>query len=235
MEQKERLGKKTKGLEAAFSDDGFALGLAYILKLLNQNGQMDALHWFDSVTARLKGERQKLAELAKSKNDEDKQTLQLSLTRLNNLEAEFEMLFFSFSGARVFFREADVKKKDPAAAPADAAAAAGAAAPADANAANGAAASAASAAAGAPPPPPGPPIGPPVGAFPGPPPPPMGAFPGPPPPPMSAFPGPPPPPMSAFPGPPPPPMAAFPGPPPPPMSAFPAPPPGPPLALMPPR
>jgi WASH complex subunit 7 len=224
MEQKERLGKKTKGLEAAFTDDGFALGLAYVLKLLNQNHAFDALHWFDSVTLRLRGERQKLAELAKSKNDEDKQTLQLSLTRLNNLQAEFEMLFYSFSGARVFFREADAKKKEAAA---DAAAA-----PVSDTPANSAPVPPANS---APVGPPVPPVGPSVpGAFvatpAGPPLAPMG----PPPPMMPASMGPPIMPASMMPPFMPPPMMPpfMPGPPPPGPGAFVAPPAGPPLALM---
>ena len=106
LEQKERLGKKGK-LESSFTDDGFALGLAYILKLLSQYEAMDALHWFDSVSAKLKSERDKLAILQKTRNQEELQTIQLSILRLNNIQAEFELLFFSFSGARIFFKESD--------------------------------------------------------------------------------------------------------------------------------
>eukprot|EP01027_Heterolobosea_sp_BB2_P021106 GEZU01030217.1.p2 GENE.GEZU01030217.1~~GEZU01030217.1.p2 ORF type:complete len:420 (-),score=204.15 GEZU01030217.1:32-1207(-) len=105
-----------KGKEASFSDDGFALGLAFILKILSQNSQFDSLHWFESVRdhyreeyIRVEAEMRKIAgksKLAGKKDAADEiQTMKLTLNRFESYLREFELLFFSFSGSRVFFRD----------------------------------------------------------------------------------------------------------------------------------
>ena len=48
MSCKEKVNKKNK-VGATFTEDGFVMGVAYILKLLDQYNEFDTLHWFQSV------------------------------------------------------------------------------------------------------------------------------------------------------------------------------------------
>eukprot|EP01137_Pigoraptor_chileana_P013132 Opistho-2@66313 len=108
---KEKLAKKNKA-GATFTDDGFAMGVAYILKLLDQSLQFDSLHWFQSVTDKYEQEKIKLTESRKKGKDDEKlqQTMVLTMKRLETYQQEFELLYYSLSGARIFFR---AKKSDP--------------------------------------------------------------------------------------------------------------------------
>lgn len=45
---KERYSKKNHE-EGIWTDDGFAIGIAYLLKLLDQNHDFDSLNWFQSA------------------------------------------------------------------------------------------------------------------------------------------------------------------------------------------
>ena len=98
------LSKKNK-LGAAFSDDGFAMGVAYILKLLDQYAAFDALHWFLSCKDHYARERAKVQAVRAAKRDEKlQQTISLSLKRLALYEKEVDLLFYSLCSARIFFR-----------------------------------------------------------------------------------------------------------------------------------
>ncbi|KAF2888461.1 hypothetical protein ILUMI_17712 [Ignelater luminosus] len=103
---KERLNKKNRA-GAAFTDDGFAMGLAYIIELLNQSTQLNSLHWFQSIKAKHAQDRKNLeAQKAAASKEDDKlqQTLSLTEKRLNAFEKEFHLLFYSFNSARIFFQ-----------------------------------------------------------------------------------------------------------------------------------
>jgi len=96
---KEKFAKKGRE-EGTFTDDGFALGIAYILKLLNQNRDFDALNWFKSVTEFYQQELQ-----AKTRDKENVKISQLTKNKLAGDLREFELLKFAFCSARILFHD----------------------------------------------------------------------------------------------------------------------------------
>ncbi|XP_077568439.1 WASH complex subunit 4 [Stigmatopora nigra] len=104
---KEKLSKKNKN-GAAFTDDGFAMGVAYILKLLDQYLELDSLHWFQSVRDKYKKEMNAVVKEqhlnSASQDVKLLQTMNLTQKRLDLYLQEFELLHFSLSSARIFFR-----------------------------------------------------------------------------------------------------------------------------------
>nr|XP_006633158.1 PREDICTED: WASH complex subunit 7 [Lepisosteus oculatus] len=118
---KEKLNKKNK-VGAAFTDDGFAMGVAYILKLLDQYQEFDSLHWFQAVREKYLKEMNAVVKeqhvQATSQDEKLMQTMNLTQKRLDVYLQEFELLYFSLSSARIFFRadktaaEENLEKKD---------------------------------------------------------------------------------------------------------------------------
>lgn len=85
---KDHLNKRNQD-GAGFTDDGFAIGLAYIIALLDQRSQLNTLHWFQSVrekhlNARKDVEQQKV-KTGKS-DDKLQHTLSLSEKRIETFE-----------------------------------------------------------------------------------------------------------------------------------------------------
>ncbi|XP_071961621.1 WASH complex subunit 4-like isoform X2 [Antedon mediterranea] len=99
---KEKLNKKNK-VGAAFTDDGFAMGVAYILKLLDQYQEFDSLHWFRSVRKKYKEEKDSVRR-AQAEDEKLVQTGSLTIKRLETYQREFDLLYYSLSSARIFFR-----------------------------------------------------------------------------------------------------------------------------------
>jgi WASH complex subunit 7 len=110
---KERLG--TRGRDAAtagFTDDGFALGVAYLLRVLGQERDFDTLRWHDSVcrfyapgqaaaaqpatAARRSGSGATAQEDAAASAD-------MRQTKAATMLGEAKLLHYTLTGARTFF------------------------------------------------------------------------------------------------------------------------------------
>ncbi|KAH8053835.1 hypothetical protein JL722_9315 [Aureococcus anophagefferens] len=59
---KDRMFKQNRSKEAYYTDDGFAVGVAYVLAILEQGSRFDSLHWFERVKAKLLADEAELAE-----------------------------------------------------------------------------------------------------------------------------------------------------------------------------
>lgn len=122
-----------KSKEGYYSDDGFAMGIAYIMAILKQSDKFDGLHWFESMRLKLDADAQKIAEMkaergARQQQQKQKQkqsrsifsrsvvetgseddeeeiyAIQQSESKLVATRREHDLLFFSLSGARIFFK-----------------------------------------------------------------------------------------------------------------------------------
>lgn len=69
LASKDNMAKVVKGAptrEIYFTDDGFAMGIAYCLAILKQTKKNEALHWQDTIRAKLAADQKayeaKLAE-----------------------------------------------------------------------------------------------------------------------------------------------------------------------------
>jgi len=108
MLAKDKLFKKSKNLgndSLTFTDDGFAIGVAYILKLLDQNKDLDSLHWFESVHKRFEDEKKNVESTNSKRSKDDQQTTLLTIKKLKSQQMEFELFKYSFFGARIFFKD----------------------------------------------------------------------------------------------------------------------------------
>ncbi len=108
---RDQLDKVHKGRTAYFTDDGFAMGVAFLLSVFRQDKMFDALHWFDSVRDQHRQELrhiQAALQAAPTRGKEAKQhieELQFKERRLHNVQREYDCIEYALSGARIFFRD----------------------------------------------------------------------------------------------------------------------------------
>lgn len=116
---RDRVGKKGRaGENAVWTDDGLPLGIAYILKLLDQESAHDSLHFFESAIQHFQSAidrlRHEIAGLHKRRQAEDIQAKQATLARLEKYHKELLACSYSFVGSKTFFLFADEALKDVA-------------------------------------------------------------------------------------------------------------------------
>lgn len=98
---KDKLFKKNIK-EAYISDDGFVLGIVYILKVFKQESLFDSLHWFNSSIEKFKNEEESFGNknnYTSTGNLEKKMTLRKVEVYLK----ELELLSFTYNSSAILF------------------------------------------------------------------------------------------------------------------------------------
>lgn len=89
---KDKVARKKVGV---WTDDGFPMGLAYVLTLLGQHERLAGLHWFTSVRAHHRRDKVK----------GDGAASMLTAKRLGAHVQEFNLLAFNLNSAKIFFKK----------------------------------------------------------------------------------------------------------------------------------
>lgn len=97
MKVKNTLSSKNTN-KVYFCDDGFAMGVAYFLKVLNQVDKFAGLNWFESVIEKYDKDKKESAGMRTS--DQSMMT-----KRAEEYKREFQSLFYSFVAAQQFFKD----------------------------------------------------------------------------------------------------------------------------------
>eukprot|EP00831_Metopus_contortus_P077591 TRINITY_DN7321_c0_g1_i5.p1 TRINITY_DN7321_c0_g1~~TRINITY_DN7321_c0_g1_i5.p1 ORF type:complete len:111 (+),score=17.59 TRINITY_DN7321_c0_g1_i5:149-481(+) len=76
-----------------FIDDGFAVGISYFLKILNQSEKFSGLNWFDSVIGQFEKEKASVKSVGSTENS-------IRMRKAESYKTEFEWLFYSYVAAQ---------------------------------------------------------------------------------------------------------------------------------------
>eukprot|EP00584_Thalassiosira_punctigera_P026636 CAMPEP_0172578504 /NCGR_PEP_ID=MMETSP1067-20121228/138769_1 /TAXON_ID=265564 ORGANISM="Thalassiosira punctigera, Strain Tpunct2005C2" /NCGR_SAMPLE_ID=MMETSP1067 /ASSEMBLY_ACC=CAM_ASM_000444 /LENGTH=1253 /DNA_ID=CAMNT_0013371201 /DNA_START=412 /DNA_END=4173 /DNA_ORIENTATION=- len=132
IQGKEIMHKKNITRDGYYTDDGFAVGLAFTLSVLGQTKTYESLNWFKSIQSKYAADEEDLmekknaqevkrsAKIAASKQsswflsnvedntqeeDDEMTILHMMGKRLEGNRREMAMLFFSMHGAQAFFKD----------------------------------------------------------------------------------------------------------------------------------
>ncbi|CAG9535026.1 unnamed protein product [Cercopithifilaria johnstoni] len=100
---KGKLGRRAKQ-NNTFTDDGFILGVAFILVLLDQHTYFSDLNWFQSVARECEEEIVSASFGPKSSNKiTSDPSAAIRLAKLDQYQKEFQLLSYTFSSSKIFF------------------------------------------------------------------------------------------------------------------------------------
>ena len=99
---RDNLMKKNKSEESAyFSDDGFMVGVCYLLKIFSCDKKFESLNWFPSVI-----NYYKMKQNQKQKKDKNSFGVNtLNERQINSYKEQFELLFYTYTSATILFTE----------------------------------------------------------------------------------------------------------------------------------
>ena len=99
---RDNLMKKNKNEESAyFSDDGFMVGVCYLLKIFDCDKKFESLNWFLSVINYYNNKQSQKQK--KDKNSYGVNTL--NERQISSYKEQFEMLFYTYTSATILFTE----------------------------------------------------------------------------------------------------------------------------------
>ena len=110
MRGKDKIFKRNNK-EAFISDDGFALGSSYLLKILDQTESFKQLNWFQHMNEKYDRDtqylKQRIERLGQNTaiDEADQTEDQMSYNRINSLQREFEMMSFCFNASNILFKD----------------------------------------------------------------------------------------------------------------------------------
>ena len=101
IQSRENLEKKKKTEENSyFSDDGFMIGVCYLLKLFNADKKFESLSWFPSVI-----EEYRKQYIQRKSNKSSQGVIALDMIQINDYLRQFELQYFTYTSASILFTE----------------------------------------------------------------------------------------------------------------------------------